>query len=59
MEYINTYVIKNSNTNRFMVVHRECHVDCYHSMHDTYEEAYKEAKIWNWGKEPIDETTHH
>jgi len=54
-----TYVIKNTNDNRFMVAHREFGVDSRHSVHDTYEAAYKEAKIWNWGREPIDETKHH
>jgi len=57
--YTNTYVIENTNDNRFMVVHRECKVDMYHSVHKTFKEAYEEAKVWNFGKEPIDETKHH
>ena len=50
MKYTNTYVIMNTNDNHFMVVHRECDVDHYHSEHDTYyfEKLLKEGKHKGW-----------
>lgn len=53
------YVIKNTNDNRFMVSYREGKCDSLHSLHKTYEEAYKEAKAYLCGEEPTDETRHH
>ncbi len=56
-----TYVIKNTNKDKFMVCYRECMVDRLAAwmVYDTYEEAYKVAKAYNFGNEPVDETKHH
>ena len=55
------YVIKNTNKEKFMVVYREGMVDSLRAtdVYDTYEEAYKVAKAYLFGKEPTDETRHH
>lgn len=55
------YVIKNTNTNEFMVCYRECLTDGLATgrLYKTFEEAYKVAKIYGSGREPIDETRHH
>lgn len=59
-DYI-TYVIKNTNKDEFMVCYREGRVDSLRAtnIYKTYEEAYKVAKAYNFGREPVDETRHH
>lgn len=56
-----TYVIQNTNTDEFMVCRREGRVDRLNAwmVYKTYEEAYKVAKGYNFGREPVDETRHH
>ena len=56
-----TYVIKNTNKDKFMVCYREGMVDSLRAtnIYETYEEAYKVAKAYNFGHEPMDETRHH
>lgn len=56
-----TYVIKNSNKDEFMVCWREGMVDGHNAWmtYKTFEEAYRIAKIYNHGNEPVDETRHH
>lgn len=57
-----TYVIKNTNKGKFMVVRRHGLTDsvasCY-AYHDTFEAAYDQARGFGFGAEPIDETRHH
>ena len=56
-----TYVIKNTNNDEFMVCRREGKVDSLRAtnIYKTYEESYKVAKAYNFGREPMDETRHH
>lgn len=56
-----TYVVMNTNKDKFMVVYRDCGSDSLdpRMIYDTYAEAYRIAKIWNHGEEPLDETRHH
>ena len=59
-DYI-TYLVENTNTEKFMVVYREGIVESMVGgiIYETYEEAYKWAKAYNNGKEPLDQTRHH
>ena len=50
-----SWVIKNTNDKKFMVVHRECGSDSLWSIHNDFESAYKTAKAMGFGKEPINE----
>ena len=61
MNAYTTYVIKNTNKDKFMVCHRAGMVDSLAAwmIYDTYEEAYKVARAYNFGREPVDETRHH
>ena len=56
-----TYVIKNTDTDEFMVCYREGGVDSLNAwmIYKTYEKAYEVAKAYNFGREPVDETRHH
>lgn len=58
---MSTYIIENTNTEKFMVVRREGMVESMVGgvIYETYEGAYKLAKAYNCGREPIDETRHH
>lgn len=55
------YVIKNTNDNRFMVCRREGLAESWATgaFYNTFEEAYRVAKVYGWGATPIDETNHH
>lgn len=54
-----SWVIKNTNKDKFMVVHRECLSDALWAVKETYAEAYSLAKAMGCGREPVDETRHH
>lgn len=56
-----TYVIKNTNKDKFCVCYREGKCDSLRATNifDTYEQAYRIAKAYNNGREPLDETKHH
>ena len=54
-------VIKNTSDEKFMVCDRTglCESLTTPYTYETFEEAYRVAKIYGWGREPIDETRHH
>ena len=54
-------VIKNTSNEKFMVCSRTglCESLTTPYTYETYEEAYRVAKAYGWGREPIDETRHH
>ena len=54
-------VIINTNSGKFGVVETEGCVRILNPMnvYDTFDEAYKHAKILLRGQEPTDETRHH
>ena len=56
-----TYVIKNTNDNKFMVCYREglCESWATGRFYNTFAEAYEMAKAYGFGEEPKDETRHH
>ena len=59
-DYI-TFLVENTNTEKFMVVRREgiCESMLGGIIYDTYEKAYDLAKAFNCGREPLDQTRHH
>lgn len=58
MKYFN-WVIKNTNNGQFMVCYRECGTDSVRKVYKTFDEAYKAAKAYNFGDEPINEVVNH
>ena len=55
------YVVKNTSDEKFMVCDRTglCESLTTPYTYETFEEAYRVAKVYGWGREPIDETRHH
>lgn len=53
------WVVKNTNSNEFMVCARQCDTDSLWRIYKTFEEAYCNARAYGFGAEPIDETRHH
>lgn len=61
MPYFGVHII-NTNSGHFGVVLREGSVRTLNSHHifDTFDEAYKTAKVWAFGnRDLVDETIHH
>ena len=60
MTYFGTH-IRNTRDGKFAVVCREGSVRTldWRHVYDSFEEAYKTAKVWSFGGEIVDETTHH